>query len=168
MTENEFDAQKKAAFENDRKIFRLKFVGKQVVNSGNTSIEGVNTETPEEMIRKVCTRSIDKSIAELQRVYDEFKVKTPLFSVGPTIKAKIGMKEGVTSKSRFEVLEQILDNDGITQYKRVGIIKPIGKIWDNRYMAAEEKVANAYLTCTEFVKVSGGAFYPGMLIREIK
>jgi len=168
MTENDFDAQKKKAFDNEDRLFKLKYIGKQSVNSGKTSIEGVNLESPEQMIRKVCTRAIDKSIVELQKNHEEFRVKTPIFSVSGTIKAKIGMKEGVTSASKFEVLEQIVDNNGRTQYKRVGVIKPAGKIWDNRYMAAEEKSATAHLAYTEFKKVSGSDFYPGMLIREIK
>ncbi|MCL2290305.1 MAG: hypothetical protein FWC34_06335 [Bacteroidetes bacterium] len=168
MTENDSDPQRKKAFENNNQLFRLKYIGKQSVNSGKTSIEGVNLESPEQMIRKVCTRAIDKSIAELQRTHEEFRVKTPIFSVAKTVKAKIGMKEGVTSGSKFEVLEQSMDKDGRTQYKRVGVIKPVGKIWDNRYMAAEEKSATAHLAYTEFKKVSGSDFYPGMLIREIK
>ena len=40
--------------------------------------------------------------------------------------------------------------------------------WDNRYMAAEEGAYGADLKATTFVKVSGGNFYPGMLVREIK
>jgi len=169
ITEQDFDAKKKEAFNDEKKLFKMKYIGKQSVNSGNTSIEGLNTETPEQMIRKVCTRAIDKSIVELQRAHEEFRVKTPLFSTGPTITAKIGMKEGVDVASKFEVLEQSIDKNGKTEYKRVGVIKPVpGKIWDNRYMAVEEKAVNANLTGTEFRKVSGGDFMVGMLIREIK
>ena len=169
MTEKDFNTQKKMAFDNERQLFKLRYVGKQAVHSGKTSMEGINTETPEQMIRKVCTRSIDKSIVELQRAHEEFRVKTPIFETGSTIKAKIGLKEGISSNSKFEVLEQSINKDGKTEYRRVGIIKPISdKIWDNRYMAMEEKAANSHLTCTEFKKISGGDFYPGMLIREIK
>ena len=35
-------------------------------------------------------------------------------------------------------------------------------------MAAEEKADGADLKETQFKKVSGGDFFPGMLIREIK
>lgn len=77
------------------------------------------------------------------------------------------MKEGITSDSKFEVLERQL-KDGKTIYKRVGVIKPIGNmIWDNRFMAVEEGTYGANLGCTTFKKVSGGDFYPGMLIRQI-
>ena len=39
---------------------------------------------------------------------------------------------------------------------------------DNRCMAAEEQADGAGLGFTTFEKVSGGDFYPGMLVREIK
>lgn len=164
-----FDADKKMAFDSDN-LFKLKYIGKQSVNSGNISIVGINLDEPEQMIRKVCTRAIDKSIVELQREHKEFRVKTPIFAIaGGSIKAKVGLKEGVSPDSKFEVLEQSINVKGITQYKRVGIIKPMsGKIWDNQYMAAEENAVNAKLTATEFTKVSGGDFAIGMLIQEIK
>ena len=41
-------------------------------------------------------------------------------------------------------------------------------IWDNRYMASEEQAYGSDFGFTTFRKVSGGDFYPGMLIREIK
>jgi hypothetical protein len=149
-------------------LFTLEYVDSQVVASGKTSIEGVNTDTPEQMIRKVCTRAIDKSIVQLQRKNEVFRVKTPLYSVEPTITAKIGLKEGIDENSRFEVL---LPNevDGRTKYERMGVIRPVrGMIWDNRYMAIEEKAENATLDATTFEVVSGCKdIVEGMLIREI-
>ena len=120
-----------------------------------------------DMIRKVCTRAIDKNVALLQRSYEEFRVKTPLFSTEP-LAAKIGLKEDITPDSRFEVLE-IVEKNGRTEYKRVGVIKPIkGRIWDNRFMAEfEDENKGTDLTVTEFEVVNGSGFYPGMLIREI-
>lgn len=166
--ENEQDEAKRKAF-NASKDFKLKYIGKQSVTSGQTSMQGLSTFDPYAMIRKVCTRAIDASIVALQRNYDEFKVKTPIFSVSPNITAKIGLKEGVSEDSRFEVLEESLDKNGKASYRRIGIIQPIkGKIWDNRYMAFEEGAVGAKLEATTFRKISGDDFYPGMLIREIK
>ncbi len=160
------DWNKMATFKS--RNYTLRYVGSQTVQSGNISFNGVGYN-PKTMIKKVCTRSIDKSLVELQRSYDEFKIKTPIFSVSPTITAKIGMKEGVTDKNKYEVLERVIDNKGKASYKRVGVIQPIaGQIWDNRYMAVEEGAANANLEATTFRKLAGGNFYPGMLIREIK
>ena len=159
------DETKINAFKKEKQLFSLKYIGKHTVYSGITTLRGINRQ--EEFFIKVCTRALDESVANLQKEHAEFRVKTPLLSIEP-LSAKIGMKEGVNEESEYEVLE-VLEEDGLTKYKRVGIIKPSkGKVWDNRYLAEfEEENENSTLKATEFEKVSGGDFYPGMLIREI-
>jgi len=171
---NSVNLNRKTAFDNDSKTFTITYFGSQtVVSSGKTTMRGINTKADaetikREMIKKVCTRAIDAAIVQLQRTYDEFKVKTPLISTEP-IKAYIGRKEGVSEESKFEVLEKNEDKNGRTFYKRVGIIQPIkGKIWDNRYLALEEGFEGAGFGATEFIKISGDNFFTGMLIREMK
>lgn len=165
---NNIDATKKTAYENDTELFKLKFVGKQTVKSDKTSLRGVHTNG--DLISKTMQRAIDKSIVELQRENEVFRVKVPIVKIAEDgIHVQIGLKEGVSEKSRFEVLEQVVDENGRTKYKRVGTIKPAkGKIWDDRYMAVEEEAENANLKYTTFEVVSGSGFYPGMLVREIK
>lgn len=146
--------------------FKLKYIGCATVFSGKTSLGGVEKE--KDMFLKVCTRAIDKSISDLQKSFDEFKVFTPLISTEPLC-AYIGLKEGVDEDSRYEVLEKTIDNDGRTRYERVGEVKPVkGQIWDNRFMAEFDKEDGSNLKYTTFKKVSGKDFYPGMLIREIR
>lgn len=162
------DAEKKAAFEKNRDKFKLEYVGSQHSKGSNTSFLGVNLDEPEQMIRKACQRALDENVAALQKNYESFKVKTPLVNTAP-IWAEIGLKEGITADSKFEVLEAIQDENGHITYKRAGVIKPVENlIWDNRYMAAEEGAYGADFNHTTFKKVSGGDFYAGMLIREIK
>lgn len=159
------DPTRKEAFEQDLSMFKLTYVGSTEARSAKTTMRGVHR--PEDIIRKVCTRAIDNNILTLQRSYDVFKIKTPLTGASP-IQAPVGVKEGVSDKSQFEVLERTEDANGRTSYRRVGVIAPVrGKIWDNTYMATEEGFANANLSATEFRQVSGGPFAPGMLIREI-
>ena len=160
--------EKVNAFNNNRKMFKLKYVGSQHSDGSNTSFLGINLDEPQQMVRKACQRAIDENIASLQKNFDQFKVNTPLISVSP-LKAYIGLKEGVTEKSKFEVLEAELSKEGKMTYKRVGVIQPKENlIWDNRYMASEEQAYGSDFGFTTFRKVSGGDFYPGMLIREIK
>ena len=46
----------------------------------------------------------------------------------------------VTEKSKFEVLAAELSKEGKMTYKRVGVIQPKENLlWDNRYMASEQK-----------------------------
>ena len=166
-TENpDEDADKVSEFKGDNDLFKMEYVGSVTSTSSKTSISGVTTN--EQMIRKVWTRALDKNIADLQHKFADFRIKAPLISVEP-LKAYVGMKEDINEKSRYEVLEAVPDDRGVTTYKRVGLIKPIkGKIWDNRFMADEEKTTEAALDGTLFEKISGKDFYPGMLIRETK
>lgn len=155
-------------FEQMRNSFALQFVGEQESSGSNVSFLGINEDEPLAMVRKACQRALDENVANLQRNFDVFKVKVPLLSTDP-ITAEVGMKEGITKNSKFEVLEKKEDEDGRTTYRRVGTIVPEdGMIWDNRYMAKEEKAKGADLKYTTFRKNSGGPFYRGMLIREIK
>jgi hypothetical protein len=164
MTDN---SAAKTNFENARDNYKLRYIGKQENSGSNTSFLGVNLDTPTAMVRKACQRAIDENVAELQHSYEAFRTKTPLISVEP-LTAYVGLKEGVSEHTRFEVLETVQKENGKVEYKRVGIIQPIKNlIWDNRYMAVEENATNATLGYTTFKKVSGGDFYQGMLIREM-
>lgn len=166
MDSSNLDTSRKQLFDSSMSDFKLSYLGCATVFSGKTSLGGVKDE--KDMFLKVCTRAVDKSISDLQKSFDEFKVFTPLISTSP-IYAYIGKKEGVDEDSQYEVLEKTQDSNGKTSYTRVGIIKPEkGKIWDNRFMAADDKEEGSELSYTTFKKVSGGDFYPGMLIREIR
>ena len=161
------DKTKWVNFENARQNYKLKYVGKVESKGGTTSFLGINEDEPIMMVRKACQRAIDENVVDLQRNYEEFKTKTPLISVEPLM-AYIGMKEGVSSDSKFEVLEVIEMEDGSRKYNKVGVFAPIDNlIWDNRYMASEEGAIGANLGYTTFRTVSGKNFSKGMLIREL-
>lgn len=158
----------KEAFENNRGNYKLKYVGDQLSSGGTTSFLGIREDQPEVMIRKACQRALDENIANLQKNFQAFQIKTPLDNVEP-LEARVGKKEGVTENSRFEVLEPQKDESGKITYKKVGEIKPVPNlIWDNRFMAEEEMAEGATLGSTTFKKISGGDFLPGYLIRQIK
>ena len=157
---------KKTNFENGRGKYELKYVGKVESSGGTTSFMGINEDEPVMMVRKACQRAIDENVVDLQRSYEEFRTKSPLVGIEP-LTAYVGMKEGVTANTLFEVLEPIELENGKIKYDVVGTIQPIPNlIWDNRYMAAEEGAQGANLGFTTFKKVSGKAFSKGMLIRE--
>lgn len=126
------DAQKVANFNAARNNYKLKYVGKVESSGGTTSFMGINEDEPIVMVRKACQRAIDENVVDLQRNYEEFRTKTPLVSVEP-LTAFVGMKEGVSAKSKFEVLEVVELENGKHKYNRVGVIEPIAnRIWDNR------------------------------------
>ena len=161
------DVEKHDKFEAARGTYKLKYVGKVESSGGTTSFMGINEDEPILMVRKACQRAIDENVVDLQRNYEEFRTKSPLVTVEP-LTAYIGMKEGVTAKTKFEVLEAVEMENGSRKYNRVGVIEPIPNlIWDNRFMAEEEGAVGATLGCTTFRKVSGKNFAKGMLIKEM-
>ena len=122
-------------------------------------------------------RSIDKNIVALGKQYEDFKVKTPVYKVLTSdngrvegYAAKIGMKEGITESSKFQVIQRVQDPEtGKTKYKYVATVKPKkGLIWDNRYNAVLEEADGATLPYTTFTKTAGGEILPGMLLIEGK
>lgn len=161
------DATKCKNFMDARGNYKLRYVGKVESKGGTTSFMGIKEDEPVVMVRKACQRAIDENVVDLQRQYIEFRTKSPLVTVEP-LTAYVGMKEGVSADSKFEVIQPVEKEDGTFEYERVGVIAPIpGMIWDNRFMAEEEGAVGATLGCTTFRKVSGKDFSKGMLIREI-
>ena len=169
------NADKVLAFLFDTTTFRMKYVAHEYEYNSKSVIKG--SYDRKELVKMVCTRSIDKNIAALGRSYEDFKVKTPVYSVEVDDKghttgytAKIGMKEGVTEKTKFQVVERRMDPEtGKTSYKYIATVMPQkGKVWDNRYNAVTEKSEGSTLTATTLKKVSGGEIYSGMLLIEGK
>jgi hypothetical protein len=157
---------KKKAFD-ESTIFKLEYIGSDV-SSAILQSSIYTAKTNEQLIERATIKAVDAVIVKLQKNHDEFKTKTPLFS-GEPITAKIGLKEGLSKDSRFDVLEQREDKDGKTEYVVVGSVKVDNDhpIWDNMYGANEEN-KDATTDRTYFKKVSGRDFYPGMLIVQKK
>lgn len=162
------DVTKYNAFNTGRDKYHLTYVGKCESSGSTTSFMGIKLDEPTQMVRKACQRALDENVANLQHSYEEFRTKSPLITTEP-ITAYVGMKEGVTEKSQFEVVEIVENEDGSREYQRVGIIEPIKNlIWDNRFMASEEGAVGSSLGATTFKRVSGSKeFLPGMFIRDI-
>ena len=169
------DPAKVQAFLNDNSTYRLKYVAHEYEFDKKSVLKGQYTRT--ELVRTICARSMDKNIVALAKQYEDFKVKTPVYSVLANERgkiegyaAKIGMKEGINENSKFQVVQRIQDpNTGKTTYKYIATVKPKkGLVWDNRYNAVLEKADGATLPYTTFVKTAGGEILPGMLLIEGK
>lgn len=167
------DVEKLQSFLDDKSTYRMKYVAHEYEFDSKSVIKGEYDRS--ELVKMVCTRSIDKNVAALQLQYEDFKVKTPIFQVLSDEKgrvkgytAKIGMKEGVTESTKFQVVERRFNPEtNKTTYRVVATIKPEkNKVWDNRYNAVTEGDPGANLTATTFKKITGGEILPGMLIIE--
>ena len=169
------DPAKIKAFLDDKTTYRLKYVAHEYEFDKKSVLRGKYERT--ELVRTICARSMDKNIVALAKQYEDFKVKTPVYSVLTHEKgkiegyaAKIGMKEGITDGSSFQVVQRLQDPEtGKTKYKYVATVKAKkGKVWDNRYNAVLEQADGATLPYTTFVKTAGGEILPGMLLIEGK
>ena len=169
------DPEKVQAFLDDKTTYRLKYVAHEYEFDKKSVLKGKYSRT--ELVRTICARSMDKNIVALAKQYEDFKVKTPVYKILTNQRgkvegyaAKIGMKEGITDGSKFQVVERIQDPEtGKTKYKYVATVKAQkGCIWDNRYNAVLEEADGATLPYTTFTKTAGGEILPGMLLIEGK
>ncbi len=185
-------AEKTEKFHNCDK-FCLNYIGKSSAVGRKSTFRAFTKLTKPQQMHIACTRAIDKSIIELQREYDEFKVNVPIGDIdyeNKTVEIPIGLKEGVNEESVYEVLMPIENEDGTFKYDRIGNLKPVkDQIWDNRYGALEEmqekmaaqeggadmskceddELGNVNLTASVFEIISGSRkIMPGCLVRELK
>ena len=156
---------------NNTDLFQLELVGmeKQTIRVLNLTSEDLNKQ---QIIGEATRRTMNKVYAKLQKEYDVFKPKMPLLTASKKdCTAKIGMKEGLEGNEKFDVLEKSVDKDGLTIYKKKGVIKVNKKqLWDNQFYAAnppEQKGKDGPITATGF-KGCKNSFYKGMLIKQIK
>lgn len=126
------------------------------------------TDTKREYLALATVRNFEKVLVKLQKEYDVFKTKTPLYS-GYPITAKIGKKEGLKGGEKFEVFEQIISpKTGLIEYKKVGLIKVDKKlVWDNRFKS-EQDSENEYSNVDVTTFKGKKNFKAGMLIKQKK
>ena len=133
-------------------LFSMSYVGSTMVSASNTSSKSFSKRTKEEQMLMTCARAVDRAIVKLQREYDEFKVNVPITTVNDdrTVEVPRGVKEGVTLKSRYEVLQARRDENGRVTYQRIGMLAPVeGYIWDNRFGALDDARAEAAASAAE-------------------
>ena len=156
-------------------MFKLEFVGDESA-SGLILFSLKEKRTEAQIITLTTKRIIDNVYAKLQKKYDVFKTKTPLYT-GYPITAKIGLKEGLEGGEKFDVLEQNIDpKTGVSTFKSIGTIKvDKDSIWDNTYTEGETPIAEPIAEGKEVKPIidrttfdGGKKFYSGLLIKQIK
>lgn len=173
IEKGKLDANRKAAFDKSD-LFEMEFIGSEK-SSSLVTFSLKETRSEDRIVELATVRNVENVFAKLQKKYEVFKPKTPIYSADP-ITAKIGMKEGLEGGEKFEVLEQTIDpKTGLTEYKRKGTVTVDKKqIWDNRYNAGEEigvsddKKDKDKPVVDKTTFKGGGKFYAGMLLRQIK
>jgi hypothetical protein len=100
-----------------------------------------------------------KTMFELSRKNDAFKVKTILMTTKPP-KAKVGLKEDVKIDQRFFVYEMQINSKGQKTGKRRGVVRATKYITDNRINS------DGNTQPTIFYQDAGGRLYPGMIMEQ--
>lgn len=163
-------------------VFHVKYVGR--MNCQTMLKESVLLNYEENQILKdVTLEVIDKAFAKLQRKYEDFAVKAPIIDVeGNFATAFVGLKEGITSRSKFDVLElNYNEKKDIYRYEKVGSLSVDKKrVWDNRYggnrleilsddeNGEQDDIEGANGVDRSYFKITGGKVSPGMIIRQSK
>lgn len=161
VTDENYNTDQVEAF-NRSDFFRLEYLGQQDAWADVQSTK-YTSKSDEELIARATIKATNSAISKLERKFEVFRTKTPLISVEP-LAAKIGTKEDLVKGDKFEVLEQILLENGSINYEKVTeITVDHNQIWDNSYLPEEENAASEQ----EYTVFKGNAkkLYPGMLIR---
>lgn len=156
---------------------KFKYVGKTSDFAPATMQVNLKSDADTKLVARATVRATDGAIAKLQKKYDEFKTLATLHQDGENLYAFVGAKEGCDEGDKFEVLQKVLDDNGLETYEVVGKVSiEKGQLWDNR-AGAQEKLeggattkekgkANASLTYSGFGKSK--KLLEGSLIRQIK
>ena len=159
--------QRRAAFDSDSQSFILEYLGSYRSRAGRTVSESV-TSNLENVVREVCINAVNNSINNLAKMFPVFKAKTAFYcGENNNVYAYIGTKEGVTSKSKFELVETLKTKKGY-EYKRVGTWRPVS-IWDNKNMLISSDSLEQKYRGTLFSHSSGqrDVCDQGLLMREM-
>lgn len=137
--ENKYYATKDTKAFDASDEYTIKYVGKTWDFAPATMQLTTKSDASAKLISRATVRATDGSIAKLQKKYDVFKTLSTVHVDGDKIYAYIGKKEGLDNGDKFEVLEQVINEDGTTTYNKVTTIKVAkDKVWDNRAGAGEK------------------------------
>lgn len=153
---------KKAAFDRDNSSYELEYLGNYRSRAGRTVSKAANDLNL--VIRDVCSNAVNRSINNLSKMFPVFKAKTPYYCDGGYIYAYIGSKEGVTSGSKFEILETKKTKSGY-EYNKVATVKA-SNVWNNRGQLIQDMSMQTKGTSFRHVSGRSNICDGGLLMRE--
>jgi hypothetical protein len=126
------------------------------VSSSIVTFKIGETRSEEQIINLQVRRTVDNSVAKLQKEYVQFRAVAPVSSIGP-LTARIGLKEGLQPKDKFEILEMGMNELGLPMWNSIGTVSVDGSlpIWDNR-QGAEVEITDPNSPKVSFTTFSGG------------
>lgn len=159
--------QRRDAFDNDRNSFKLEFLGQYRSRAGRTVSESATPDL-KQVIREVCANAVNNSINNLAKMYPVFKARTPFYCDNEQVYAYIGTKEGVSQKSKFEVIEAEKTKKNGIRYNKVGEVRP-SYVWDNKGIYIMNDSIERLYKGSQFQRKSGRKDIcdQGLMLREM-
>ena len=146
-------------------LYQLEFLEKTTTSSLVTFKIG-ERRTEEELIDLQVRRTMDNVVTKLQKKNVSFRPVTPVAgSEGKLTVARIGKKEGMEPKQKWDVLIKDRNNKGFEDWKVVGKVTVDKKspIWDNRQGAEDPVDENGNpIDFKKYSYFSGGKLQPDM------
>ena len=119
-------------------------------------------KSTDQLMQELIQKSYDDAIYRIEMGVEDFKVKTSISGTRP-LRAKIGLKEGLKTDSRFFVYEYVYsEKTNKAEPKRRGVIRADSKskIIDNR------KVAAGKTETSRFYQVAGRKIEEGFTLQQ--
>ena len=103
------------------------------------------------MVEKTVSKALNRQFADMQRKYEEFRPMVPVLGLDEKggVIADMGTKEGVKVGDKFNLLEPVTNEKGITKYNYVATLKVVkwnggeafvNGVWDNESINQAEIV----------------------------
>ena len=132
------------------------------------------------MVNKTIHKTLDKQFADLQAAYEEFRPMVPILGLDAKggIIADCGTKEGIKVGDKFNILEPITNEKGITKYNFKGQVKVVkwqgdqfvDGVWNNAEIdnatAASEADGSEDIVGSHLSKFKGAS--PSMFVKRTK
>lgn len=119
-------------------------------------------KSTEQLLEELLQKAYDETVYRIEMDIEEFKVKTALYETRP-LRAKIGLKEGLQTDTRFFVYEYVYnEKTNKAEPRRRGVIRAASKskITDNR------KVAEGDMGTSQFYQVYGRKLHQGFILQQ--
>lgn len=107
--------------------FNLKFVGNTSSSVTCMMKKEDKGNDAKYMVEKTIFKTLDKQFAQFQRKYEDFRPMVPIIGIDAKkgIIADMGTKEGVNVGDKFNILEPITNEKGITKYVYKATVKVV-------------------------------------------
>lgn len=111
---------------NDMK-FNLVYVGNTKASATCMMKKEDKGQNAQYMVEKTVAKALNRQFADMQREFEEFRPMVPVLGIDAKggLIADMGTKEGVKVGDKFNLLEPVTNEKGVTKYKYIATVKVV-------------------------------------------